>query len=569
MPLISLNTNLKKLPFGKDQRGGGSSNQPYIKTPIPDKESDLLNFDEGLIRGGVIGAAVHSAIDTTRIFKFLKDVPKGPLFLIKQVGLQLSNPRIETNKGLFNNTNLGPTRIYNLGINTLAQIPVNAFGVHIERHGLTPFIGEDYKYSKVVPNKSTEENRLVQLRDRLIVRNENLKLTKKDNKKLDSFIASGVDVGINTKNYLIAKLTKQEGIIDRYVGGPGSVYGIGTTTIRRFDYTPAINEEGTKYFDEIRKQNQDNLFQTNALLQLNSALDLNLTGSIRRSGITPIDQVAPTSTDNVIISKDNYNVEQKILADSFYEIDRRVKRGSPGKKMDRSDYSKGEALDKITALEIFRAQSPGSNNAVSLDDQRDLIKFRFEAIDTDEPNFSNFIVFRAFIKGISFPFNADWQGVKYNGRGEQFYTYNGFTSQITFNFQLAAQSRAEMKPMYQKLNYLISNLTPDYKSNRMRGPLMKLTIGNLIYRQPGFITSLTPTVNDDAPWEIALDEPDANDAKKDRDMMELPHLIDVAVAYTPIWNFLPQKSLTQSPFIADKGEEKGGGERWIPKTRLL
>ena len=39
MPLIDLTTNLKSLKFGNDQRGGGSSNQPYIKRDIPDSKS--------------------------------------------------------------------------------------------------------------------------------------------------------------------------------------------------------------------------------------------------------------------------------------------------------------------------------------------------------------------------------------------------------------------------------------------------------------------------------------------------------------------------------------------------
>ena len=579
MGLLDLRTNLRDLKFGNDRQGGGSSDSPYIVTPIPDNTNNILNFDEGLVRGGVLGAAKAVGIDTLRIFKFFKDLPKGPLFITKQVGLQLSNPRIETNSGLFNNLNIGPTRIYNLGINTLAQVPVGAFGAHITRHGLTPIQNESTKYESVVKNKLSEDNRLVQLRDRLILRNEKLNLNKKDNKSigriLSQFNIDALSSGINIANYITVKLTKQNSVIDRYIGGPGSVYGVGNTTIRRFDYTPAINDDASKYFDEIRKQNQDNLFSTNNLLLLDSSLDLNLSASIRRNTTIDINSVTPDDNEDVkIISKDNYNTEQKVLkeGDRVFFIDTRINRGSPGVKKDRSDYSKGFVLDKITALPIFRATSPGGNNDVSLAEQRDLIKFRFEAIDTDSPNFSNFIVFRAFLKGITLPFNADWQGIKYNGRGENFYVYNGFSSAISFNFQLAAQSRLEMKPMYQKLNYLISNLTPDYGSgNRMRGPMMKLTIGNLIYRQPGFITSLTPTVNDDAPWEIALNEPDDSlgEDRKDTDMMELPHLIDVSVSFTPIWNFLPQKSLTKSPFIADKGNEVATGQRWIPNTKLL
>jgi hypothetical protein len=41
MGLVDLRTNLKSLRYGKDKIGGGSSNQPYIKTDIPDSFSDV------------------------------------------------------------------------------------------------------------------------------------------------------------------------------------------------------------------------------------------------------------------------------------------------------------------------------------------------------------------------------------------------------------------------------------------------------------------------------------------------------------------------------------------------
>ena len=41
MGLVNLTTDLKSLRFGKDRLGGGSSNQPYIKSSIPDTFSGL------------------------------------------------------------------------------------------------------------------------------------------------------------------------------------------------------------------------------------------------------------------------------------------------------------------------------------------------------------------------------------------------------------------------------------------------------------------------------------------------------------------------------------------------
>ena len=99
MPLIDLKTDLKSLKYGHDRLGGGSSGQPYIQTNINRPGTNLVgNFDDGLVRGGAVGAAKASIVDTLRIGKFLTDFPKGPLFIIKQVGLQFSNTKIEIKK---------------------------------------------------------------------------------------------------------------------------------------------------------------------------------------------------------------------------------------------------------------------------------------------------------------------------------------------------------------------------------------------------------------------------------------------------------------------------------------
>jgi hypothetical protein len=172
MPLIDLRTNLKSLKYGHDRPDGGSSAQPYIQTDI-NKANSGIPFDEGLIRGGAIGAAKSSITDTLRISKFFIDLPKGPLFIAKQVGLQLSNPRLEIPRnpaniiagGLDNILSIStdgflqPTRIYNLGINTIAQIPIAAFGAHFNRHGLLPVQDKDSKYEAIVTaNNNLGEN---------------------------------------------------------------------------------------------------------------------------------------------------------------------------------------------------------------------------------------------------------------------------------------------------------------------------------------------------------------------------------------------------------------------------
>lgn len=55
MPLIDLKTDLKSLKFGNDRPQGGSSNQPYIQTPIPDDDKQgIPSTEDFLLRGGII-----------------------------------------------------------------------------------------------------------------------------------------------------------------------------------------------------------------------------------------------------------------------------------------------------------------------------------------------------------------------------------------------------------------------------------------------------------------------------------------------------------------------------------
>ena len=114
MPLIDLKTNLKSLKYGGDQPGGGWSGQPFIQFPIEDAGTpkSILDFysnnrsnPDYPIRGGSlkfgIGTqtfTVSSQIDKSRIKKFFESKPRGDAFLKKQIGLNLSNPKIETGK---------------------------------------------------------------------------------------------------------------------------------------------------------------------------------------------------------------------------------------------------------------------------------------------------------------------------------------------------------------------------------------------------------------------------------------------------------------------------------------
>ena len=227
-----------------------------------------------------------------------------------------------------------------------------------------------------------------------------------------------------------------------------------------------------------------------------------------------------------------------------YTRESRVNTGDPGAQPDVNMKINGFAanrVDKINALEI---QESTGNDFGDIK-YRDLVKFRFEAIQTESPETTDVMAFRAFLDSFNDSYNASWNSFKYNGRGEEFYTYNSFKRGFDFSFKIAAQSEAEMHPLYRKLNFLASTLAPDYGTGgRMRGNYIKLTMGDYMDRVPGFLNSLSIKWMKDYPWEIALTKPEDKNTKE-----ILPHILDVSCNFTPIHNFVPKKSKDSSPFI--------------------
>jgi hypothetical protein len=141
------------------------------------------------------------------------------------------------------------------------------------------------------------------------------------------------------------------------------------------------------------------------------------------------------------------------------------------------------------------------------------------------------------------------------GRGEEFYVYNGFTRDIGVDFTLYAHSPEEMRPIYQKLNYLMSTFAPDYNNfNKMRGNIGYLTVGDYLYRQPGIFTDIKLSGMLDSNWEIALSEPEGDE--KDGMQYEVPKHIKVNLSFKPIHDFLPRKvkpdKYADTPFITRK-----------------
>jgi hypothetical protein len=444
---------------------------------------------------------LSSKIDKTRIARFLKDA-RGKAFIQKQIGLQLSNPKMETGNTLFGLGQDSPlpgilenTRVYNGGINTLAQVGVSGTGVHALRHGLVPFAPFQKHYYDIVNKQNvlggaegSKQNRLVNLYA--------LKMTT----GTSQFVNSNNVYDINTVNKLGISLNRN--LLFQYLGGPGSTYGIGATTISRAVDTTKLGVTEKRWasrnamvYNQLKEQNLNkevNGYRTTNIQDFRS-------GSINTTG---------SWTDNQ-------------TRDYRFNI--------------KNPNGVGQ-IDKLNALYPFLFTNDKAPWDEDSSNTYDLIKFVFEAVSNDDTSLSTAIFFRAFLTaGITDNNSSKLNPVNYMGRGETFYTYQGFDRSIGFSFRVAAQSRQELVPMYNRINALMSQVYPDYSAKGfMRAPLVKITIGDYLYRMPGFLESVNITVDNGTPWEINLDN----------DLAQLPQVVDISVSFKPILDELPKRLTT-------------------------
>ena len=340
-----------------------------------------------------------------------------------------------------------------------------------------------------------------------------------------------------------------------------------------FSRFPSVYKAGTLLVSDTQKMrsgiNEEIPRQTFTTTELNNENPTSKTGIFNKRSFTEV--IAPSGSEQISAPLD---YTQK-------NIGKRVNIGDPGRRGNLISYTIGKreagsntpntvarnadytrALDKINALPIYRSKNVTTDNI-----KNDLVKFRIGVIDNDNPNFKNYMHFRAFLTGMSDNFTANWSDQSYMGRGEKFYQYNGFDRAVNLSWTMAAQSKQELIPMYQKLNYLASVTTPDYStSGYLRGNLISLTVGGYFQEQIGIMKGINIEVPEDSPWEIAI--PDGlggqvigqgenQEILTDSSVKEMPKIINVTgFQFIPIHNFVPR--VQQNKFAGGKSISGGG-----------
>lgn len=173
----------------------------------------------------------------------------------------------------------------------------------------------------------------------------------------------------------------------------------------------------------------------------------------------------------------------------------------------------------------------GTTNGTRVDNGRiDLIPFWIRALTANgEVLDMAYLFFEANLDSYSDNYTGTWEGTQYVGRADKFWTYTGFDRQIDFSFKVVAHSKAHLKPIYNRLNGLLSMTAPTYQNGVfMQGVLAEVTIGDLLDKQLGFIKSVSLKWETDYMWET------------DGETIRVPHALNASVSFTPIHQFVPQ-----------------------------
>ena len=281
--------------------------------------------------------------------------------------------------------------------------------------------------------------------------------------------------------YTNLQLGQDSSLIREYSGGAGSTFGIGTTRIKKYE--------------DVGRPDEDFIQQ-----QINKGKE-----KIRTKYLT-----GDPSLNPVVDGTYTYN--------------------SP-------------TVDQVNVADVFQRVNL-SEKFEDAENLKDFIKFKIALVDTSNPLNDEVLLFRAFLEGMNDSYTGNWNAYTYNGRAEQFHTYSGFDRNINFNFKVAPQSMIELKPLYRKLNYLVSSTAPEYVNRRMRGRYVRLTIGDWCYEVPGFFPTIGLSWTSNYPWEM---NPDNDNA-----LSQHPLILDVNCIFKPIHDFTPESKIDK-PFIIRTG----------------
>jgi hypothetical protein len=568
------NVNAVSTPnsFGQKSIGYGDGNQPYIKIPIPGSgvnfaQLNLLNnpptpFDLSTIpnidkisktennlrynpsswgldflnRGNAFGL-LRASDDVLRLTKFFTDTKSatGVLFIAKQNLLSRVAPKTEASYGPAYGLGTVNSGIYT-PLSTIGQAAISVIEGNLLKQGIDP--------TGTIENLSIRNYQQAIFTDQL--KNEanfekNNRLIKLS--KLSYITVSEADALNAGSTY---KLSADTDYFMSYSGGPSSLLGIGNTKIKyATDNTGNSPLRTISSFKSTTGSPSTLNYLTWDRQEISSSPLQNTsdTPTISEDFRKPLVEKATDQQTTFLSSSPSY----KLDGINTGNIEKRINFRGAGARGNRKNYKDGKReltsagkvigpVDLINAVPIY--QGTNASNEPIL---KDLVDFRIGIYDNDtignNPISLNWLHFRVLLDEFSDSYGSEWKPLNYMGRAESFYKYDSFKRDISIGFTVAAQSKQELLPIYKKLNYLASSMAPSYSPNGfIRGNLSRITLGNWLWEQPGFISSVDLSIPEESPWEINL--PLEN--QLDPYVKQVPHMVQVKIKFTPIHRFRPE-----------------------------
>ena len=269
--------------------------------------------------------------------------------------------------------------------------------------------------------------------------------------------------------------------------------------------------------------------QKASVIAVNAALEKILTGinstDIYYASKVPASYLLPGSSyDAELIRYDNWKnkqqTAQKIGAAGEYADNRNGKPKTIDSSVSPNNLRmatsfRSDALNRVGVLNADKKVTEAIEQYPDFVEYKpyedDLIAFFFYDVVNEK-----YIPFRATVKGISEGNTAFWDELRFIGRADQLYSYNGFSRTLSFTFNVVVSSIKELLPTWQKINYMASCVKPanytvgaEYGKNYNRfivPPMFMMTMGDLYKFQPIVVTSINVNIPDDASWETLNEE---------------------------------------------------------------
>lgn len=570
----SFNTGL--VLFNQPLILSGIQRENFVKTGF--RFWETWKFDDGFIRGGVVTSTQRAIVDVLRIGKWYASV-KGLLFTARQGLLQGAAPNTEADP-------LVGKRIGN-GALTLASSLVNTATQHL---------GLRFRKDKLpIAPRSTYSSALAS------------PLYKNRLEKVFNEVFNYSSELLNSPGLPITTLTG--------LGGPQSVYGVGVTSIKRYTVSNSwrtISSNGVVVTNTRTRGvlgNNDVIKYINPdlngayLTRFNSTYETLNDNSTFKAGYASNKSITEGTSqqyytfDYLTLKEKSSNsslssraIKNFLLNDSGQPLNTDIAnskwiptKGDYGntviqnyietsqhkrKKLRVPDYGRrGKDLTNpqptMPDSDNFQYtyQGPGSvgmtdpiwqvnqSDAEAVDD---FIKFMFHDLNTNER-----FRFRAYIENVSEDFSPSWQEVKILGRADSAYIYQGFERSLSVSFKVAALSRGDLMLMWDQLERLSKTTVPKYRSTtKMKGPLVKFTLGNWFINTPAFIRSLSYTVDNETPWEINLSNSGvyggAGEMLNSNSVGELPMIVSVQVSMQIFGEVRPESTTANEDKILGK-----------------